>query len=355
MCRFALSGPGALPFLQHVLTNNATALDPGFAQYTMIPDESGGTRDDAYLYRFTAREYLLVVNAANRAADWRYLQEKLPDFPGVEIEDRTEAVAMLALQGPRSREILAGAIGGGALPEPLRNTLGEVTIAGIRVPLSRTGYTGEPLGFECFPAAADAPRLWDLLLARGATPAGLGARDTLRLEAGLPLYGHELGREIPLFACPLARFAVSFSPLKGAFVGRDALEAQAAALGKIRAGDFSALADLPQIVMPFALRERGVARAGCRVFRSGEAAGVVTSGTVVPYWKTAGEGLKTRFTGERGMRAIGLMLADSRLKEGDEVAIEIRGNRVAAVVVPAHLHSATPPRAVPILAGRPAR
>lgn len=356
MGRFSLSGSGALPFLQHVLTSNAAALLPGFAQYTLLPTAGGGARDDAYLYRFRADEYLLVVNAANRDADWRYLQERLPDFPGAVMEDRSGAVAMLALQGPRSREILQGVITAGSLPEPLKNALGEVTIAGMAVPLSRTGYTGEPLGFECFPAAADAPRLWDLLLARGAVPVGLGARDTLRLEAGLPLYGHELGRdpagaEIPVFASPLARFAVSFSPLKGDFVGREALAAQFSALARIRERDFSALAALPRMVMPFALLGKGIARAGCAVFRDGEAVGTVTSGTMVPFWKTAGEGLATRFTGEREMRAIGLMLADSRLQEGDEVMVEIRGSRVAARVVPWHLRSDAPPRAMPILAG----
>jgi aminomethyltransferase len=191
MGRFSLSGPGALALLQHVLSSDAAALVPGSAQYTLIPNARGGARDDAYLYCFRAEEYLLVVNAANRTADWRYLQEMLPRFPGVALEDRTAAVAMLALQGPRAEEILRGLVDGGALPEPRKNALGEVSLGGIRCPLSRTGYTGEPIGFECFPAAADAPRLWDLLLERGAAPVGLGARDTLRLEAGLPLYGHE--------------------------------------------------------------------------------------------------------------------------------------------------------------------
>ncbi len=198
--------------------------------------------------------------------------------------------------------------------------------------------------------------LWDLLRQKGATPVGLGARDTLRLEAGLPLYGHELGKdpagtEIPIFAAPLARFAVSFSPLKGAFVGRESLAIQFAALKKIRDEDYSSRADLPRIVMPFALRGKGIARAGFRVFKDGQEAGFVTSGTMVPYWKTDGVGLSTRFTDEREMRAIGLMLADSRLKKDDQVEVEIRGNRVRAVIVPYHLRSDAPPHAMPILWG----
>ncbi|MHB8770449.1 MAG: glycine cleavage system aminomethyltransferase GcvT [Syntrophales bacterium] len=358
MGRFVFRGTGALPFLQHLLSNNAAALDPGFAQYTMIPDEKGGARDDAYLYRFTADEYLLVVNAANRQSDLDYLQEMLPAFPDARMEEVTETMAMLSLQGPASRAILQGVIDGGALPEPLKNALATVSIGGSRVLAARTGYTGEPLGFELFLAAADAPRLWDLLREKGATPVGLGARDTLRLEAGLPLFGHELGSDpagaaIPIFASPLARFAVSFSPLKGDFVGREALARQFAAFRKIKEEDYSLLADLPRLIMPVALRGKGIARAGCAVFRDGREAGVVTSGTMVPYRKTEGVGLATRFTGERGMRAIGLMLADSRLKKDDGVEVEIRGTRVPAVVVPYHLRSDAPPAAMPIVA-RPA-
>ncbi|MHB8909269.1 MAG: glycine cleavage system aminomethyltransferase GcvT [Syntrophales bacterium] len=357
MGRFTVRGACALPFLQHLLTNNAAALDPGFAQYTMIPNGRGGALDDAYLYRFVAGGYLLVVNAANRAADWRYLQSMRPGFPGAELEDVSERMAMISLQGPSSRSILQGLIGVGALPEPLKNALAAVSIAGRDVLVARTGYTGEPIGFELFLAAAEAPWLWELLREKGATPVGLGARDTLRLEAGLPLYGHELGKdpagaEIPLFASPLARFAVSFSPLKDDFVGRKALAAQFAALKMIRDEDYSSRADLPRIVMPFALRGKGVARAGFRVFRDGEEAGFVTSGTMVPYWKTDGAGLSTRFTDGREMRAIGLMLADSRLKKDDGVEIEIRGSRVPAVVVPYHLRSDAPPHAMPILPHR---
>ncbi|MHB9096910.1 MAG: glycine cleavage system aminomethyltransferase GcvT [Syntrophales bacterium] len=356
MGRITVRGACALALLQHLLSNNAAALDPGFAQYTMIQSGRGGALDDAYLYRFTPGEYLLVVNAANKDADWRYLQGMRPGFPGTELEDVSERMAMISLQGPSSRPILQGLIDAGALPEPLKNALATVSIAGREILVARTGYTGEPLGFELFLAAAEAPWFWDLLREKGATPVGLGARDTLRLEAGLPLYGHELGKdpagaEIPIFASPLARFAVSFSPLKGAFVGREALATQFAALRKIRDEDYSSRADLPRIVMPFALRGKGVARAGFRVFRDGEEAGFVTSGTMVPYWKTDGVGLSTRFTGEREMRAIGLMLADSRLKKDDRVEIEIRGSRCTAVVVPYHLRSDAPPHAMPIIWG----
>ncbi|MBN2438897.1 MAG: glycine cleavage system aminomethyltransferase GcvT [Deltaproteobacteria bacterium] len=354
MGRFIVRGAEALPFLHHALSNNAAALDAGFAQYTMIPNGHGGAIDDAYLYRFTPDEYLLVVNAANREADRQYLQEVLSLFPSARMEDVSESMAMISLQGPYSRAMLQELTGAGGLPEPIKNAIRSASIHGKKVLISRTGYTGEPLGFEFFTASADAGWLWDLFLEKGAVPVGLGARDTLRLEAGLPLFGHELGKdpsgkEIPIFACPLARFAVSLSPLKGDFVGREALSLQFETLKRIQDEDYGSLKDLPRRVVPFALRGKGIARAGFRVFKGAGEIGFVTSGTMVPYWKTAGAGLSTHFTGERGMRAIGLMLVDSPIRRDDPVEIEIRGNRVDAVAVPWHLRSDAPPYAMPIL------
>jgi aminomethyltransferase len=231
MGRFILRGQGALEFLQHVLTNNAAALDPGMAQYTIIPNQAGGAVDDAYLYRFFEDEYLLVVNAANRQKDWDHFQKLLPGFPEVEIEDATSRLTMIALQGPEARRIIGEVFPSGPYPEPMRNFLSVVKYNGSDVLLGRTGYTGEPLCFELFTKAEDGGGIWDLMIEHGASPTGLGARDTLRLEAALPLYGHEFGEdpdgnEIPILACPLARFAVSFSPLKGDFIGREALARQ---------------------------------------------------------------------------------------------------------------------------------
>lgn len=350
MGRFALRGAGSLPFLRRLCTNDAAVLVPGAGQYTLIPNESGGALDDAYLYRRRDESYLLVVNAANRKRDWRHLQAVAADVSDLTLEDCTGSLAMLSLQGPRSESILRGLAEGGSLPDR-KNALDEIVIAGMPLPLSRTGYTGEPLGFECFPSAADAGRIWDRLLASGAAPAGLGARDTLRLEAALPLYGHELGQdpsgtEIPIFACVPARSAVRFSPERGDFPGREILAAQRAALLRIQMGDDPSRTVLPRVVMPFALRGRGVARAGHRVFRDGREAGVVTSGTMVPYWRSENGGTTARFTGESALRAIGLMLVDSDLKPGDGVTIEIRGVPIAARVVARHLRSDRSPRVV---------
>jgi aminomethyltransferase len=210
MGRFIVSGTGALDFLQHVLTNHARALDVGESQYTLIPDQTGGAVDDAYLYRFFQDRYLLVVNAANREKDWAHLQNELPHFEGVQLEDQTAEIAMISLQGPQAKAILSQLVGEEALPEPRRNCLSIAAMKGHWLWLARTGYTGEPLCFEVFMPADSAISVWDAMQAGGAMPIGLGARDTLRLEAGLPLYGHELGVDpegaaIPIFAVPLAR------------------------------------------------------------------------------------------------------------------------------------------------------
>jgi aminomethyltransferase len=261
---------------------------------------------------------------------------------------------MIALQGPDSRAILAATVSRGGLPEPLRNRLSVVTAAGATVRVGRTGYTGEPLCFELFVAAEAAPALWDALVAGGATPAGLGARDTLRLEAGLPLYGFELGTdedgaEIPIFAIQLAKLAVSFSPLKGEFIGRAALARQHDAFAHVVARDYASRADLPRLVQPIAIAGRGVARTHAPVFVGERRVGYVTSGTSVPYWIFSGEGLDSRQTDERAQRSIALAYLDCDVVEDDAVSVDIRGNRVAGLVVPFHLRSDAPPLARPIV------
>lgn len=354
MGRFSLGGSDVLGFLQRLLTNNAAALQTGQSQYTLVPNENGGAMDDAYLYRLVPDEYLLVVNAANRETVWRHLQQAMQMSEKVDLRDQTEELAMLSLQGPLSKAILQGVLESGHLPEPIRNQISAGRIRGVDVFIARTGYTGEPVCFELFVARRHALMLWDLLLEQGAAPIGLGARDTLRLEAGLPLYGHELGRdpdgrEIPIFSSGLSRFAVSFSPLKGNFVGRRHLENQFAALKEIMDRNYSRIESLSRLVQPIALLEKGVARAGSRVFQHSAHVGYVTSGTMVPYWKVAGEGIESRLTDEKGLRAVGLALLDSRLNQGDPIQIEVRGKKIEALIVPYHLKSDAPPFARPIL------
>jgi aminomethyltransferase len=367
MGRFSVTGTGAVPFLQRVLSNNVAALDLRQAQYTYITTETGGAVDDAYLYRFAEGEYILVVNAANVDKDWTYLEaqlgvdaagaagaERVAETSEVTLRDSSQRTALLSLQGPQSRDILGKIIESGALPEPQRNELSVVTIAGFEVLLSRSGYTGEPLCFELFVTSECVVLLWNLLVEKGAVPCGLGARDTLRLEASMPLYGHELGvdpdgGEIPLFSCPLATFAVSFSRAKGDFVGRDVLLRQQAAYRTILARDYSLIAELPRITRPVALTGRGVARAGSPVLKDGRPVGWVTSGTMVPYWRWEDGGLKSHMTGEHGLRSICLALLDSDILEDDRLTVDIRGKAVDAVVVPYHMRGDAPPYARPIV------
>ena len=358
MGRLYFKGSDTLPFLQHVLTNNAVALDIGESQYTLIQNENGGAIDDAYLYRFKPDEYLLVVNASNREKDVAHFEKYLKLFHDVEMIDRTFEISMISLQGPFSKNIIAQIVTKGDLPEPVRNSLSIVEINGVEVSLARTGYTGEPLGFELFMENSYAASIWDLLLEKKATPIGLGARDTLRLEAALPLYGHELGMdhddiEIPIFASKLSKFAVSFSPLKGDFIGKDALYNQYLAFKNILNQNFGQkfenISHLPRVVMPLAITGKGIARAGYKVFCQDKHVGYITSGTMIPFQEPEGSGLNGQFKKAPKRRAVGMALIDSNILEGETLEIEIRKKHCEARVVPYHMSSLAPPfvRSIP--------
>lgn len=348
MGRIFLSGDNVVAFLQHVLTNNAQALEVGQSQYTLIQNETGGAIDDAYLYRFKEDEYLLVVNASNREKDLAHLKEIIKTYPDVRMKDKTSAIAMISLQGPLSKNIMEKIIDKGYLPEPSRNQLSIVRIKGSEVLLARTGYTGEPICFELFIENEKGIEIWDTLIDEGAAPIGLGARDTLRLEASLPLYGHELGtdhdnNEIPLFASKLSKFAVSFSELKGDFIGKAALLKQHEAFKRIIHQDYSNVADLPRMVMALAITGKGIGRAGHRVFKNNKHVGYITSGTSVPYRLSTGSGLEGKFESHIKRRAIALALIDSSIQAGDTLEIEIRKKMCGAVIVPYHMSSQAPP------------
>ena len=190
-------GEGALATLNHLLTNDFTNMSVGRVRYTAMCLPDGGTVDDLVIYKFGEDCYLAVVNAANREKDYAHMAANL--LPDTEIEDISDRVAQLALQGPNAREILAHLIDPELLPQKYYTAVREVIVAGIPCMISRTGYTGE-FGYELYTAAEDGPRLWKLLREAGADhgliPCGLGARDTLRLEAAMPLYGHEMNETI---------------------------------------------------------------------------------------------------------------------------------------------------------------
>ena len=331
MGRFRVSGPKAESFLSTMLTNDAGALAQRQAHYTLLADEQGGAIDDAYLYRLGIEDFLLVVNASNREKDWSWLRsERLPE--DATLEDASEDLAMLALQGPRSAQILEGLIGQGVLPEARRNRLRVAAFGASELIVARTGYTGENVCFELFAPAARALELWQRLVEAGAQPAGLGARDSLRLEAGLPLYGHEFGCDadgdpIPIFANALARFGVR-PAAQGAYRGCAALERQRAEYEDILRG--TCATPLPQrvlkrLVRPLAVFEsRRPLRAGYRLFLDGESVGYVTSGTSVP---VAREG--ARLDDRPEMRPIGLALvrSDIRYTSSPRVRFEVRDAR----------------------------
>ncbi|GHF41560.1 aminomethyltransferase [Deinococcus metalli] len=193
MGEFRVTGVDALRFLQHVTTNDVSKLRPGRAQYNWLPGVSGGLVDDIYIYQHADGEYLLVVNASNTAKDWAHLQEHTAGFD-VSLADESERWALLAVQGPQAEAMLQPHADTD-LGAKKKNAFFAATLFGFDVFLARTGYTGED-GFEVFVDASEAEVLWDKLLAVGITPAGLGARDTLRLEAGFPLYGHEFSDTI---------------------------------------------------------------------------------------------------------------------------------------------------------------
>jgi aminomethyltransferase len=273
MGEIGLAGPDALPFAQFALVSDPRTLEPGQAQYSMLCASDGGVIDDVIVYR-TDPGYLVVCNAANRDAVLSHLETLLAGVDlDVGVEDRSDQTALIAPQGPRAAELLAGLtdLDLGTIGN-YRSTSGQV--ADVPCLVARTGYTGED-GFELFCATQDAQPLWEALFRAGGQfgllPCGLASRDTLRLEAGMPLYGNELGRDVNPYEANLGR-VVKLD--KGDFVGR-------AALADIqRQGPRRRLVGL-------VMQDEGIARHGYPVVEAAGAGspteiGVVTSGSVSP-------------------------------------------------------------------------
>lgn len=272
MGEFLVSGPGAVPFLDGALTNRVADLPVGRCRYSLMCRADGGIVDDLLVYRLADQELLLVVNAANIAGDLAWLRDQ--PAAGVELVDRSPELALLALQGPRSRDLLASLVA----PEDADRLaamkyyhFGRFRLPGGEALISRTGYTGG-LGYELMVPAGQAVALWDTLLAAGAgaglVPVGLGARDTLRLEAGLCLHGHDISPERNPIEAGLERFV----KLDKEFRGRDVL-ARLAAEGT------------PEKLIGLLATGPGVMREGCAVEVGGKPAGCLTSGTFSPLLK----------------------------------------------------------------------
>lgn len=331
MGRLIVEGPQRVDFLQKVLTSNVKALVPGRAQYCIIPNENGGAVDDAYLYMFEEDRYMLIVNASNTDKDLAHFAKYLPDFDCT-ITNITDTYSSIAVQGPEAEKILKVLSGGAEISGPKKNDLNELDMEGHTVRVSKTGYTGDPIGWELFIDAKDVEWLWNRLIELGAAPTALGARDTLRLEAGLPLYGHEMGEDhagndMPIFAVSLARFAVSFTEEKGDFIARDIL------LDQKENGT-------PKKVVPVALVDKGVIRAGMDIYHNGEHIGWMTSGTMVPYYNfdEAGNILETT-----GKRSIGFAYINSDITKEDMIEVDVRGRRLKAKLVAKHMIQNEPP------------
>ncbi|MBQ2201738.1 MAG: glycine cleavage system aminomethyltransferase GcvT [Clostridia bacterium] len=355
MGRLLIEGPDRVAFLQHVLSSNVLNLDVNQAQYCIIPAEDGSAVDDAYLYRFEEDRFLLVVNASNTDKDLAWFAPIVKNYDCT-IRNITGETISIAVQGPKSEEILKTLAGVDEVTKPARNNLSTLMMEGHKVLVSRTGYTAEPIGYELFIENKDALWAWNRLIELGGKPAGLGARDTLRMEGMLPLYGDEMGvdedgKPMPIFALALAKFAVSFDEAKGDFVGREALLRQSKAQACFKAKDYNpdAMATLPKRVRPIALLDRGVMRHGMGVYRNGEQIGWVTSGTMIPYFMTEGEGADVKLRPETGKRAIGICYISSDVPVNGEVEVDVRGKRLKAAIPSKHITNNVPPYVVPVI------
>jgi len=308
MGRVMVEGADALPLLNRLVTNDVAALAPGQAQYALMCYPDGGTVDDILVYRLHQDGYLLVLNAAGRTADVDWIRRHLTAWGmSAAITDISDEWAMLALQGPAAAGLLQRLTAADVAAIRPFTVVQDVAVADVPVcVLSRTGYTGED-GFEIIVASERAAVLWERLLAEGegdgVVPCGLGARDTLRLEAGLPLYGNELSPQISPVEAGL-EFAVKWE--KGDFVGRAAL------LKQKEDGP-------PRRLVGLEMLDKGIPRSGYVVYAGEEPVGKVTSGTFAP-------------TVEKN---VGLALVERPwTQDGTVLEVDVRGRRRKAQVVP---------------------
>ena len=305
MGRLHVEGPGAVPFLQRVTTNDVQRVEPLGAQYSMMCNPDGGVKDDIFVYRLGAEEFLLCVNASNldKIRSWLF-QQQGDEQGGLRIQDQSEDLAQLALQGPASKSLLQPHVQSSLGELKPRRCLRE-TIGGVECLITRTGYTGEP-GYELYVPATQVRHVWDRLMQAGEEfglkPAGLGARDLLRLDMGYLLYGNDLTEATtPIEAN--AKWVVSFD--KGDFIGEPVLKRQ------IQEGPSRRL-------VAFELLEKAVPRHDMRLVAQDKPVGTVTSGNLSPILQ----------------KGIGLGYVDPAYTEaGTAFDVEIRGRRVPARVV----------------------
>jgi aminomethyltransferase len=304
MGQIEIAGKDALKAVQHITSNDAGKLVDGQIQYSALTTPEGTFVDDVLTYRLTGEHFMLVVNASNIMKDFNWIAQQIAGIGDAVAVNTSSRYGLIAIQGPVARQVLQTLTGVDlSAIKYYWFTTGEV--ANVRVTISRTGYTGED-GFEVFVPPASAERVWDALLAagkpHGLVPAGLGARDTLRLEAGMRLYGNDMDDTTTVVEADLG-WIVGWK--KESFLGSDVLKKQKAE-GAARK------------LVGFEVLDRAIARHGHDVYVDGEKAGVVTSGTQTPFLK----------------KAIGMAyLPAAKASVGTEFEVDIRGRRARAKVV----------------------
>lgn len=299
MGEIQISGKGALENLQRLLTNDFSKMKIGQVKYSPMCLESGGVIDDLLVYKQEEDKYLLVVNAANHHKDVEWIKANL--VGKVTLEDISDRIAQIALQGPRAEEILRTLTSDKFIPPNYYTFLENCLVGGVNALISRTGYTGED-GFELYVNATDAQTLWNNLLEKGESlgliPCGLGARDTLRLEASMPLYGHEMDENCTPLEIGLD-FAVKLD--KEFFIGKDSL----------------LTGEILRKRIGLKMIDRGIARENCPVFLNNTLIGGTTSGTFSPYYSYP----------------IAMAIVQNIELDG-ELFVEVRGKKIKAQIIP---------------------
>lgn len=303
MGEITVKGEDAEKYLQMIVTNDISVLNDNQSAYTPMCYPDGGVVDDLLVYKYCSTDYLLVVNASNTQKDFEWLLSQT--FGNVDIKNVSDEYAQLALQGPDAQTILQKLSSVDLNLIEFYHFLGDVNVGEFKTIVSRTGYTGED-GFELYFKADDGPKMWDLILETGKeyglVPAGLGARDTLRFEAALPLYGQEIDKDITPLEAGLG-FFVKLS--KENFIGKEALAKQKAE-------------GLKRKVIGFEMVDRGIPRSHYEVFAEGKKIGYVTTGSFSPTLK----------------KNIGLALIEVEYaKEGTEIEISVRNKNLKAIVI----------------------
>lgn len=303
MGEITVKGEDAEKYLQLIVTNDISALADNQIAYTPMCYPDGGVVDDLLVYKYSSDNYLLIVNASNTGKDFEWMKDHVSG--NVTVKNVSLDYAQLALQGPKAQTILQKIVNEDLDKIEFYHFKGDVEVNGTKALVSRTGYTGED-GFELYVASVKAPEIWDLLLEtgknEGLVPAGLGARDTLRFEAGLPLYGQEIDKDITPLEAGLGIF-VKLS--KDDFIGKDALAAQKAEGLKRKSAGFEMI-------------DRGIPRSHYEVYAGGKKIGYVTTGSFSPTLK----------------KNIGNALIDAEYaKEGTEIEVSVRNKKLKAKII----------------------